>query len=202
MQQIVITGCGTDVGKTVVAAILARAWGADYWKPVQCCGDGEPDTQRVARLVPGSTVYPASYTLQGHLSPHHAARLEGIEINTAVLSPPKTSRQLLIETAGGLLVPLTPSKLAIDLYTSWEAHWIVVSRHYVGSINHTLLTLKALQQRGLPILGVIFNGDPNPDTEQAILHFSGVRSLGRISPEPTINFQVIAKYAHQFRNAL
>jgi dethiobiotin synthetase len=194
MHRLIITGCGTDVGKTVVTAVLATLLQADTWKPIEC-GD-HPDTEVMRGLIPAERVHPSAYRLKAPLSPHHAARLEGIQIGPLTL--PVTQRPLIIETAGGALVPLTTHQLFIDQAAHWDASWVVVSRHYLGSINHTLLTLEALQQRRLPVLGVVFNGEPNPDSEEAILTLSGSRCLGRIRPQPQIDRATIQRIAEQW----
>ena len=201
MDKIIVTGCGTGVGKTVVAAILALALGADYWKPVECDKE-ESDSGRIRKWLPDfHTVHSPSYSFKAPLSPHHAARLENQNISIAKIKAPSTNRPLIMETAGGLLVPLNSSTLSIDLFRKWEALWVVVSRHYLGSINHTLLTLKILKAEGIcPLL--VFNGDPNPDTEHAIENFSKTKAFGRLSPEPNLSLQTLEKYAELWKTKL
>jgi dethiobiotin synthetase len=194
MPCIIVTGCGTGVGKTLASAVLATALNADYWKPVDC---GSDDGTTVAAFIGAARVHPPAYCLKAPLSPHHAARLENLRIDALTL--PHSICPLVIETAGGPLVPLTLTELTVDRYAPWDADWIVVSRHYVGSINHTLLTLEALKQRHLRLRGLIFNGIPNPDSEEAILRNSNLPLLGRLLPEPHIDTATIERYARQWR---
>lgn len=204
MQRIIITGNGTEVGKTVCAAIVATALGADYWKPVQsgCMQESDSETMRTLLDANRHYIHPPAYSLQAALSPHHAARLEEISIEPHSIQAPLAARPLIIETAGGPLAPLTPTSTAFDLFSSWNAGWIVVSRHYLGSINHTLLTLGFLQSRKQPILGIIFNGSPQPDSENAILSISQVPALARLLPEKIINIHTIQRYATQWKPLL
>lgn len=204
MSNIVVTGCGTEVGKTIVSAIIATALHGDYWKPVESGCKTDSDTETMKKLLPTSRhrVHPPAYSLEASLSPHHAARLEGIVINPSNICIPKTNRDLIIETAGGVLVPLTNQVLSIDLLQHWNAKWIVVSRHYLGSINHTLLTIEALKQRQINLCGIVFNGEPNQDTEEVILKFSKLPCLGRLLLEKTITRTIIGKYAKQWRQTL
>lgn len=197
MSKIIVTGCNTDVGKTIVSAIMATALQGDYWKPISC-GEEENSDSQFMRKLSKAKIHPSAYSLQAPLSPHHAARLEGIDIDTNNIILPKTSKPLVIETAGGIFVPLNYSKLMIDLFLPWEGIWVVVSQHYLGSINHTLLTMEALKHRNARVAGIIFNGT-NPESEQAILQFSGSSCLGRLLPEQEINDQVIKKYSEQWK---
>lgn len=201
MHRLIVTGCGTGVGKTVVSAILTAALEADYWKPVECGVSEDSDTSTVRELT-GRAPHPPRYTLEAPLSPHHAARLQNLTIEPSTIVPPLTDRPLIIETAGGILVPLTLHCTTLDLFGSWNLSWIIVSRHYVGSINHTLLTIETLKNRRQAILGVIFNGEPNPDSEQAILNLSQLPCLGRLSPEPNITRNTIQRYAALWKDVL
>lgn len=204
MSKIVIAGCGTDVGKTLVSAIFVAALQAAYWKPIQCGEGSNCDTATLKALLPelADQIHPPTYHLKALRSPHHAARLENREIDTRTIFPPATRRPLVIESVGGLLVPLNEREISIDLFASWDAIWIVVSRHYLGSINHTLLTLEVLKQRRIPVHGLIFNGEPNSDTERAILHFSGIPCIGRVLPEKQISPDTIQRYAKQWKTRL
>ncbi len=197
MHKIMVAGIDTNVGKTVTSAILTTLLNGDYWKPIQC---GEPDTAMMKHLLdPHYRIHPPSYSLKAPLSPHHAARLENTTINLNTIIPPVTTRPLIIEGAGGIFVPLTSNILTMDLFQSWDCQWVLVSKHYLGSINHTLLTIDALKKRRIPLLGIIFNGEPNPDSETAILEISGLPLLGRLLPEPQINPQTIQRYAKQWQ---
>lgn len=204
MHKIIVTGSGPDIGKTVVSAILTTMLDGDYWKPIEC-GDREgSDTHVMSKLIDTTKhhIYSPAYSLKEPLSPHHSARLENIAIDPSCVLLPKTNRSLIIETAGGILTPLRTTFLNLYLFEPWQARWVVVSRHYLGSINHTLLTIEALKYRKIPILGIIFNGEPNPDSEEAILQNSGLPFLGRLLPEQTININIIQQYVEQWRTQL
>ena len=190
-----ITAIGTDSGKTLASAILCEALKADYWKPVQA---GLPrDTDTVRKLVSNTRtfLYPERYVLNTPASPHAAARQDNIKISLEAFRLPETQNTLIIEGAGGCFVPLNDNDLIIDLIEALKAEVIVISNHYLGSINHTLLTLEALSTRNLPIKGLIFNGEPNTESERIILHRSHLRCLLRIEKEPAINAQAVKKYA-------
>lgn len=204
MSRIIVTGCGTSVGKTIVSSILVTALNADYWKPIECGGEEDSDTKTLTELTSSvhRRIYPAGYALKAPLSPHHAARLENVKIDPQRLVPPQTPRPLLMETAGGLLVPLSEQMLLMDLFESWEGCWVVVSQLYLGSINHTLLTIEALKQRRVKLGGVIFNGTSIPDSEEAILSFSKLPCLGRLYPEVNLTRNTIEKYAAQWKTQL
>lgn len=201
MKRIMITGIGTDVGKTVVSAIVATALGADYWKPIQC---SEKDSIRMKILLDPlkHTIHPSSYTFKTPVSPHHAAALEEVTIDCNTIAPPSTRRPLVIEGVGGVLVPLTEMTHTRDLFRIWNCSWIIVSRHYLGSINHTLLTLEALKSHGIPIAGIIFNGEPNPASENAIMKLGKVPLLTRLLPQNTIDKQNIQRISEQWKPQL
>lgn len=197
MNKFIVAGIGTEVGKTVVSAILTTCLEGEYWKPIQCGNEEDLDTVLMKKLI-DAALYPiheSAYTLKAPLSPHHAARIENISICVEKIVPPQTTRPLIIESAGGIFVPLTAKTLSFDLFKSWNIPWIVVSRHYLGSINHTLLTFDALKRNNISVAGVVFNGHPNHDSENAILEFSQVPILGRLLPESNINQQTIQRYA-------
>lgn len=200
-HKIIVAGTGPDIGKTLVSAILVKMLQADYWKPVQCGNLDETDTDTVRRLTAmnADRYYPERYRLLTPLSPHHAARLEGISIIPQTIIPPKTSRNLVIECAGGVLVPLTMDVLQLDLFAEWNADWILVSKHYLGSINHTLMSLEAMQKRNVKLIGIVFNGEENMDTEQVILKHSKVPVIGRLTQEINISPQTINQYAEKWK---
>lgn len=200
MDKIVIAGIGTDVGKTVVAAVMATMVQGDYWKPIQS-GSENPDTQVLTHLLDPSKhqIFPPTYTFKAPLSPHHAARLENTSIHIQKIVPPQTKRPLIIEMVGGIFAPLNRRVLSIDLFNSWEAGWVIVSKHYLGSINHTLLTIEALKNRKAQLLGIVFNGEPNPDSEEAILEISALPLLGRLLPEKQITPSIIKRYARKWK---
>ena len=202
-MKLFITGIGTDVGKTVASAIVTQALEADYWKPVQA-GDLElSDTHKVRDRVSNkkSQFHPNAYALNTPASPHLAAELDGITIDLNQIKEPETSNHLVIEGAGGILVPLNNTDCIIDLIRP-DYKVIVVSRHYLGSINHTLLTIEALKSRQISVAGIIFSGDENQATESIILNKTGVKLIGRIDNEPYFDANVIAYYADKFRENL
>ncbi|WP_333599166.1 dethiobiotin synthase [Flavobacterium sp.] len=202
-MKIFITGIGTDVGKTIAAAIITKALEADYWKPIQA-GDLEySDTHKVRAQVANTTsvFHPNAYALNTPASPHLAAELDGITIDLKKISEPKTKNHLVIEGAGGVFVPLNESDCVIDLIQK-DYKVIVVSRHYLGSINHTLLTIEALQNRKIKVAGILFSGDENQATEAIILKKTGVNFIGRIDNEPYFDANVTSYYADKFRDNL
>ncbi len=182
MTAFVITGTGTDVGKTVFAAALTRALDGCYWKPVQAGLDGGSDAQRVAALtgLAPDRILPEAWILNTPASPHHAADIDGVTIEAAALTPPACSRPLVIEGAGGALVPLNHQVLFADVFAAWGLPVVVCASTALGTINHSLLTLEALRARGLDVRGVAFIGEANPSSEAAIVGFGKVRRLGRL----------------------
>ncbi len=181
-QGVIVTGTDTDVGKTVFAAALAAALGATYWKPIQCGLEGGGDTKRVSALsgLPPDRIHPEVYRLAMAASPHRAAEAEGIEISPVKLKLPDIAGPLVVEGAGGLMVPVNRQTLMIDLFASWRLPVILVARTALGTINHSLLSIEALNGRNIPILGIAFVGDENPDTERTIVEMGNVRRLGRL----------------------
>ena len=203
MQHLFITGIGTEVGKTLVSAIVTEALEADYWKPVQAGDLHHTDTDKVKAHISNtkSVFHPEAYALQHPMSPHAAAEKEGAHIDLNHIHRPATGNTLVIEGAGGLLVPLNDTHCIIDLIRK-EDKVLVVSRHYLGSINHTLLTIEMLKARRLHIAGIIFSGAENPATEEIIKTYAQVPILGRIDEEKTINRKVVHHYATQLKNTL
>jgi dethiobiotin synthetase len=198
-MKIFITGIGTDVGKTMVAAIVTEALQADYWKPIQSGDLENSDTHKVQRLISNSDsrFFDNAYALQMPASPHLSAKIENIAIDLRKIKEPKTSNHLVIEGAGGVFVPLNDKDCVIDLIQP-EYKTIVVSRHYLGSINHTLLTIEALRQRKLDIAGIVFSGDETLSSEEIILNKTGIKMIGRIETEPYFDQNVIRDYAELF----
>ncbi len=178
----VITGTDTGLGKTVFSAALAHALGATYWKPIQAGLDGETDSATVARLgeLPPARVLPSVYGLKLAASPHIAAAAEGIDIRQRKLGLPKLDGPLVVEGAGGLMVPLSPRLLQIDLFAFWSLPVILCARTTLGTINHTLLSLEALRRRRVLVAGVAFIGEPDPEAEATIAMMGRVRRLGRL----------------------
>ena len=198
-----ITGISTDVGKTVAAAIVTQSLEADYWKPIQAGDLDNSDTHKVKRLVNNeiSQYHDNSYSLKTPMSPHAAAEIDGITVTAASIKRPKTTRPLVVEGAGGILVPINDTETIADLIVPTDKV-IVVSRHYLGSINHTLLTVKLLKARGLSVAGIIFSGEEHPTTEAIIEKMTGATIIGRIDEEPYFDEHVIAEYAERFRESL
>lgn len=198
MERIFVTGISTEVGKTIVAAIITEALKADYWKPVQAGDLDNSDLKRVKKLVSNKKTkfHPSSYELTQPMSPHAAADLDKVSIDINRIERPKTKNTLVIEGAGGLLVPLNNENTILDLIKP-EDHVVVVSRHYLGSINHTLLTLEKLLNSGHRPL-VIFDGDEYPSTETIIKKMGNCFILGRIDNEPYFDQNVIKEYSEWF----
>ncbi len=203
MNKYFITGIGTDVGKTVVSAIVVEALEADYWKPVQAGELHHTDTHSVKDLVSNSksVMHDHSYALQTPMSPHAAAAIDGVDIDLSFIRPPETENLLVIEGAGGLLVPLNEQETILDLIRE-DYKIIVVSRHYLGSINHTLLTLSELRKSGFTVSGIVFNGKTNSSTESIIKKMGNVKEIGRIDEEACIDRTIIKKYAELFKPRL
>jgi dethiobiotin synthetase len=194
--RFVVSGTDTNVGKTVFSAGLAGALGAFYWKPIQSGVAPEGDKETVMRLsgLPADHILPERYRLNAPLSPHRSAELDGILIQPAMLLPPDVLGPLVIEGAGGLMVPITRTFLQIDLYQKWQLPVILVTRTTLGTINHTLLSIAAMRSRGIPIHGIAFVGEDNSDNIRTIAEMGDVRVLGRLPHLPQLN-------AHTLRDA-
>ncbi|MDB2363512.1 dethiobiotin synthase [Flavobacteriales bacterium] len=202
MRKVFVTGVGTDVGKTVVSAILTESWQADYWKPIQSGELGKSDTERVRRLISNTkTVFhPEAYRLTEPKSPHTSAELDGVKIRTSkLLKLPETENTLLIEGAGGLMVPYNfRGDTIIDIAVKMEAEIVLVVKHYLGSINHTLLSIEYLKSIGANILGIIFNGEPDSASEKVIINQSKVNVIGRVGHEYEFTRELIKEYSLDF----
>jgi len=186
-KPLFVTGIGTGIGKTIVSAVLVEKLKADYWKPVQSGDLDDSDTNKVKSLVSNTTSFfhPEAYALSQPFSPHKSAAIDGITIDQQKIVLPKTNNTLIVEGAGGLMVPLNNKFLIIDLIKQLNAEVILVTRNYLGSINHTLLSIYALKQYGIPIKGIIFNGPKDIYSKDFILDHSQLRLLGHI-PEYNI----------------
>ncbi len=182
MTVIVVTGTDTDVGKTVFAAALTAALGASYWKPVQAGTDDGTDRQRVARLagIAPSRILPEAYRLATPCSPHRAAAIDGVTIDLDRLALPQVAGPLVVEGAGGVLVPIVGTTTFADLFARWQQPVVLVARTALGTINHSLLSIEALRARGVPIRGVAFISAPVPDSEETIVRLGETRRLGRL----------------------
>ncbi len=202
-QTYFITGISTDVGKTVVSAIVTEALQADYWKPIQAGDLDYSDTHKVKELISNdiSQYHDNSFSLHTPMSPHAAATIDGVSITKHKIKRPVTKNSLVIEGAGGLLVPINDTETIIDLIAPKDKV-IVVSRHYLGSINHTLLTIEALQSRNFTVAGIIFSGNEHPSTESIIKKMTQIPVIGRIDEEPYIDDRVVSEYATKFQENL
>ncbi|NDI98659.1 dethiobiotin synthase [Flavobacterium sp. LaA7.5] len=202
-MKLFITGIGTDVGKTIASAIITEALKADYWKPVQAGDLNNSDTHKVKKYISNTKTkfHDSSYALNTAASPHLAAAIDEVTIDLKKIKEPKTKNHLVIEGAGGLFVPLNDNDTIADLIQP-DYKVIVVSRHYLGSINHTLLTVEALKSRNIAIAGIVFNGDENKPTEEIIIKKTGINLIGRIENEPYFDTTVIREYADAFRDNL
>ena len=200
-MRLFVTGIGTEVGKTVIAAILTEALEADYWKPVQAGDLDYSDTHKVRDLVSNdkSVFHPETHALHHPMSPHAAAERDGVEISLDDFQLPQTENNLIIEGAGGLLVPLTSKDCIIDLIEKLDIEVVLVSRNYLGSINHTLLSVEAFQNRSIKIRGIIFNDKENKDTESVILKMTGLKCLGRVEFEENLSSESISRLAVKFK---
>jgi len=176
--MIVVTGTDTGVGKTVASAALAWRLGATYWKPVQAGREeAESDREAVARLA-GVETLPEAYFLETPCSPHRAAEIDGVTIDPARLTPP--AGRVVIEGAGGALVPVTRELLYADLFARWGLPVVIVARTALGTINHSLMTIEVLRARGVTVAGILFSGDEVPDSQATICAMGQVASLGRL----------------------
>lgn len=199
-MKLIVAGIGTEIGKTVVSAIIVEALQADYWKPVQSGALEDSDTETVRGLIsnPRSKFHPEAYRLREPLSPHAAAQIDGVTIDLERLTVPQTDNKLVIELAGGLMVPLNNRDLNIDWVHKTGLPVVLVSRNYLGSINHTLLSIEACRTRAIPVLGIVFNGPEVPASESVILTISGLPCLGRVEQEQELNKANIRQYAEKF----
>ncbi len=198
-KQYIIAGIGTEIGKTVCSAIITKALRADYWKPIQAGNLTDGDAYWVQQWVPGTEIHPSTYALQNPLSPHTAAELDGIRIDLNSFHLPKTNENLVVELAGGIMVPLNEKNTNLDLIERLGLPVILVSKNYLGSINHTLMTFEILKSRNIDIAGIVFNGQTNSSGESFILNHTGLPVLLRVNEEKEFNPSVIARYAESFK---
>jgi len=183
MKKIFVTGIGTEIGKTFCAAILVEALKADYWKPLQAGELDQLDSDWIRKSISNSKsiIHAENFLLSQPMSPHAAAKIDGVNLTVDSFSIPKTENNLIIEGAGGLMVPLNEQgDLLIDLIPKLADEVVLISKNYLGSINHTLMSIALLQQRKIPIVGIIFNGEENKETESIILKLTGVKCIGKI----------------------
>ncbi|GGI26334.1 dethiobiotin synthase [Pedobacter mendelii] len=199
MAKYFVAGIGTGIGKTLVSAVLTEKLNADYWKPIQSGDLDVSDSLTIKNLISNKKtfIHPESYRLTNPLSPHLSAKLDNVEINLNQIKIPATENNLIIEGAGGLMVPLNEKQLLIDLIKDFNIEVILASQNYLGSINHTLLSINLLQQYQIKIKGIIFNGDENHETQSYILQYSKVKYLGNIPQMEIINKESV-KQAGKF----
>ena len=190
-----VTGIGTEIGKTVSSAVLVEKLKADYWKPIQAGDLDNSDTLKVQNLISNSVskFHPEVYRLTQPFSPHYAAELDGVDIDLNKIIIPQTNNSLIIEGAGGLMVPINRKELMIDLIQKLDVEVILISKNYLGSINHTLLSIEALKWRNINVKGIIFNGVKNEASESIILERSQLNYLGRVSEMENMNKLAIKK---------
>lgn len=204
MKRIFVTGIDTNIGKTIVSAILTEALQADYWKPIQAGNLDNSDTDTVRGLISNSksVLHPEAYRLTQPLSAHAAAAVDGVTIDMDAIRrslPTSGDRDLIIEGAGGVMSPVNDSFVVMDLIMNLDAEAVIVSKHYLGSINHTLLTIDAMKRKGIRIVGLFFNGKPVQTSVDFILRYSGIKALGYIDEEDDLDREVVRRYAQLFR---
>jgi dethiobiotin synthetase len=199
MKRIFITGIGTNIGKTVVSAIVTEYLNADYWKPIQSGDLMDSDTMKVKTLISNnkSVFHPEKYRLSQPLSPHAAAKRDGVAIKLEDFILPETENHLVIEGAGGLMVPLNNEMLIADLIQHLDVSVLLVSQNYLGSINHTLLTIQELKRRNITIIGIVINGESTPETEAFVMQYSNLPIVLRVENESSIDQNTVLKYAEK-----
>lgn len=203
MSGFFVTGIGTDIGKTLISAMLVEALKADYWKPIQAGNLEYKDSDFVREFTnQHQTIHQEEYLFTEPASPHLAAQLDNKPIEFQYFKLPKTNNYIIVEGAGGLMVPLNEKYLIIDLINNIQLPVILVSMNYLGSINHTLLSIELLKAKNLEIAGIIFNGESNPSTEKYILDYSGIRLLGKVPKTASISKGFIIQHAEQIRKNL
>jgi len=200
-NRIIVAGINTEVGKTVVSAILTEGLDGYYWKPVQC-GLPSDESWVQQHLSSKTRCYPSCFSLSTPCSPHLAAKMEGIRIEAKNLIPPAGTNPLVIEGTGGLLAPLNEKETWADAAMHWNARWVLVHRHYLGSLNHFALTIESMKQRNISLLGVIFNGEGDLETEEMLLRKADTPCLGRLAWKEQLTPKSIQKIAQQWKPSL
>jgi dethiobiotin synthetase len=198
-KQFIIAGIGTEIGKTLISAIFTQGLQADYWKPVQSGNPEEADALFIKQMtqVSEGQIWESSYLLTQPLSPHTAAEIDGLRISLNEIKLPATARPLIVELAGGILVPLNEKDTNLDLIKQLGFPVVLVSKNYLGSINHTLLSYEILKAHQIPIAGIVFNGPANPSGEKFILNHTGLKVLLRVPELNKIDPEIIQEYAKQ-----
>ncbi len=201
-QQYIIAGIGTEIGKTFISSILTESLQADYWKPIQSGALDFTDMDTVKSLISNDKTdfHPEAYRLNQPMSPHAAAAIDGVEIELSKFQLPQTDNHLIVELAGGIMVPLNDRETNLDLIKKLNIPVILISKNYLGSINHTLLSVEILKMNNIEVKGLIFNGEQNKYSEDFILNYAKLQCLGRVDFEENIDKNVVIKYAEQFRN--
>ena len=202
MKKYFITGIGTEVGKTIASAIITQALKADYWKPIQAGELDTSDTMKVQSLVSNekSKFHTERYRLNEPMSPHASAKKDNITIDINQIDTPKTNNHLIIEGAGGLLVPLNNKDTILNLIKKTKCEVILISKHYLGSINHSLMSIEILKNNNIPIKGILFNGEENKETEDIIVKMTGINVLGRIEIIKNLNKKKIDDIAKKIKH--
>jgi dethiobiotin synthetase len=200
-NQFIIAGIGTEIGKTLISSIFRQGLQADYWKPVQSGNPEEADALFIEQMtrLPEGKIWDSSYMLTQPLSPHTAAEIDGVRISLDQIQLPQTERSLIVELAGGLMVPLNESETNLDLIAHIALPVVLVSKNYLGSINHTLLSYEILKAKQIPIAGIVFNGPTNASGERFILQHTGLKVLLRVPELAQINPEIIQEYAQQIQ---
>lgn len=202
-KRYIVSGIDTGAGKTVVSAVLCEALQANYWKPVQAGDLDASDSITVRQLISDELIcFPEAQQLQFPMSPNLSAEKEGFVIDPSTWVVPKSDRPLIIEGAGGLLVPLNNKVLLIDVFKQFQAPVILVSKNYLGSINHTLLSVQAIRNAGLELAGIVFNGDPHEDIERSILQHAKTPFLGRVEVLDELNNSAIKEAGDKLKATL
>lgn len=199
MKQYFVTGISTDIGKTVVSAVLCRRLNAAYYKPIQAGNLENLESDFIKNLVPGITIFETKYKLNNPLSPHLAAKLDNVRIDIESITLPNFKESLIVEGAGGILVPLNDEYTILDLIKKLKLPVIVIVKHYLGSINHSLLTCEVLKQSGVEIAGIIFNGESNEESEKIILKRTQIPCIGRVPELEKLNQEAIEEASKQLK---
>jgi len=204
VKGIFVTGIGTDIGKTVVSSILVESLHADYWKPVQAGNLDYTDSDFVKEHISNanSKILSEVFRLNSPMSPHAAARIDEVTIELNEIDLPLSENLVVAEGAGGIMVPLNDDKMVLDLMIRLNLPVILVSENYLGSINHTLLSINTLKSHGLKVLGVVFNGKENLESQKIITDYGNIREIGRIDREEKVNKDMITHYANKFKPIL
>lgn len=192
-----VTGIGTEIGKTITSAIITEHLKADYWKPIQSGDLHQSDTMKVEALISNSKTkfHAEAYRLTQPFSPHYSAALDGVEISLDAIVLPRTENNLVVEGAGGLMVPLNQKDLIINLIQKLGLEVILVSKNYLGSINHTLLSIEALNARNIAIKGIIFNGEANEASESIIKNMTSLNVIAHIPVLQTVSKESVKRVA-------